>query len=119
MRGLSVMKRTLLALLATAIPALAIAADAPAPASEDSKNPAYMWELNDLYSTPEAWKAAHDKLVAEVATLAKLKGSLGKSAASMLSGLSAISHAREEADRLNVYASLKGDEDVRIAPNQE
>ena len=113
------MKRTLLALFVTAIPVMAMGADAPPRANEDAKNPAYMWDLSDLYSTPEAWKAAHDKLATKVSGLAKLKGSLGKSAGSMLAGLSAISDAREEADRLNVYASLKGDEDVRIAPNQE
>jgi oligoendopeptidase F len=113
------MKRMLLALCASLAPALAIAADAPAASSEDAKNPAYMWDLGDLYGSPENWTAAHDKLTAEVTALAKLKGTLGKSANSMLSGLSAISHAREEADRLNVYASLKGDEDVRVAPNQE
>jgi len=113
------MKRMLLALCASLVPALAIAADAPARSSEDAKNPAYMWDLSDLYGSPENWTAAHDKLAAEVTALAKLKGTLGKSANSMLSGLSAISHAREEGDRLNVYASLKGDEDVRVAPNQE
>jgi oligoendopeptidase F len=114
------MRRFLLALLsAAAIPAIALAADAPSSSSEDAKNPAYMWDLGDLYPSPEAWTAAHDKLAIEVAQLDKRKGSLRKSASAMLATLSEISHLRKETDRLNVYASLKGDEDVRIAANQE
>jgi oligoendopeptidase F len=106
-------------LVSVAIPAMALGDDTPAASTDDSKNPAYMWDLSDLYPSPEAWTAAHDKLGADVAGLDKLKGTLGKSPASMLAGLSAISHARKDTDRLNVYASLKGDEDVRIAANQE
>jgi oligoendopeptidase F len=114
------MRRFLLALLsAAAIPAFSLAADTPSPSSEDAKNPAYMWDLGDLYPSPEAWTAAHDKVALEVEQLDKLKGALGKSQQAMLAGLSKISHAKKETDRLNVYASLKGDEDVRIAPNQE
>jgi oligoendopeptidase F len=114
------MKRLFLALLsAAAIPVLALAADAPSSATDDAKNPAYMWDLGDLYPSPEAWSAAHDKVAREVAQLDKLKGTLGKSTQAMLAALSQISHARKESDRLNVYASLKGDEDVRIAANQE
>src|SRR5579864_4946505 len=85
----------------------------------DRKNPAYMWDLGDLYPSPQAWTAAHDKTMAEIDKLDGFKGTLGKSADQMLQALSAISAARKESDRLNVYASLKGDEDVRIAPNQE
>jgi oligoendopeptidase F len=113
------MRQLLLALAGAAISVSALAADSPAPSNDDSKNPAYMWDLGDLYPSPEAWTAAHDKLAAEVGGLGKLKGTLGKSPKSMLAALSSISHAREETDRLNVYASLRGDEDVRIAPNQE
>jgi oligoendopeptidase F len=114
------MKRPLIAalLMAAGLPALALAADTQVPES-DAKNPAYMWDLRDLYASPEAWTAAHDKVGGEIAKFDQLKGTLGKSAASMLSGLSAMSNARKETDRLSVYASLKGDEDVKIAVNQE
>ena len=47
------------------------------------------------------------------------KGTLGKSAADMLKALDAISHVRKDTNRLYVYASLKADEDVNIAANQE
>lgn len=98
------------ALMACALPTLA--ADSGAP-------PAGMWDLRDLYPTPAAWTAEHDKLKAETDALEHYKGTLGKSAKSMLAALSAISDVRKEAARLAVYASLKGDEDVSIAENQE
>ncbi len=78
-----------------------------------------MWDLSDLYRTPEAWTAEHDKLQEEAKGLEQYKGTLGKSAADMLKALSAYSHVRKESARLSVYAGLKGDENVKIAVNQE
>lgn len=78
-----------------------------------------MWDLSDLYASPEAWTAAHDKQAAAAAKLEQYKGTLGKSAKTMLEALSAISAVHKEVDRLSVYASLKGDEDVRVSANQE
>ena len=92
------------------------AADRP-PA--DADNPAYTWDLTELYPTPEAWTEARDKLLAKVDTLDKSAGTLGRSAGDTLAALSAISSAKKEAARLGVYASLKGDENVKIAVNQE
>ncbi|MBV9993552.1 MAG: oligoendopeptidase F family protein [Alphaproteobacteria bacterium] len=104
---------------AFALMTLSTAAFADTPPAGDAANPAYMWDLSDLYPSPQAWKAEHDKLKAEIDGLEKYKGTLGKSAAAMFEGLDAISKAHKEFDRLYVYASLKGDEDVRIAENQE
>jgi oligoendopeptidase F len=105
------------ALFACTIPA--VATD-PAPAPPASTAPdAGMWNLSDLYPSPQAWFAARDKQKAAAAQLEHYKGTLGKSAESMLTALSAISDVRKEAARLVAYASLKGDEDVRIAANQE
>src|SRR6478672_9434720 len=101
-----------LALLTFAMPGLG--ADSPAGAPEPG-----MWDLRDLYPTPQAWTAARDRVKAQAQTLDRYKGTLGKSAASMLAALSAISDVKKEALRLSVYASLKADEDVRIAENQE
>jgi len=89
------------------------------PAAADAGNPAYMWDLSDLYPSADAWTAAQTKSKAQVEGLDKYKGTLGKSAASMLTALGAISDASKEVTRLNVYASLKGDEDVRVAKDQE
>ena len=81
--------------------------------------PSTMWDLSDLYQSPEAWTQAHDKLKVTVDTLDRYKGTLGRSAQAMLTALSAISDAQKETQRLGAYAHLKGDEDVSIAANQE
>jgi oligoendopeptidase F len=107
------MKRIALVAALAFLPALA-----PAYAA-DPVPPAMMWDLGDLYASPDAWTAAHAKALAEANKLDSYKGTLGKSAADMLTALNAISAVHKEVDRLGVYASLKGDEDVTIAPNQE
>jgi oligoendopeptidase F len=99
-----------LALIAVLTPAFA------APAAEPTST---MWDLRDLYPTPEAWTAARDKLKADIGAFAGYKGTLGASDDSMLKALSAISDTRRQLDRLYVYADLKKDEDVRISENQE
>jgi oligoendopeptidase F len=104
--------------LMTTMSTTAIAAP-PAPDAGDAANPAYMWDLGDLYPSPEAWTAAYDRVKAQVDALDRYRGTLGKGAAPMLAALDAISNANKEVTRLYVYASLKGDEDVRIAANQE
>jgi oligoendopeptidase F len=109
------MKRSVLAasvLVLTAFVGSSLAADSGAPAEG-------MWNLRDLYATPEAWMAEHDKIKAEADKLESYKGTLGKSAKAMLAALSAMSDVRKEVARLGVYASLKGDEDVRVSENQE
>ncbi|MFI4939477.1 MAG: M3 family oligoendopeptidase [Burkholderiales bacterium] len=82
-------------------------------------DPAYMWDLSDLYATPAAWTREHDALSKRTDALARLKGTLGHSAGSMLKALDAISRVQKEAARLGVYANLKGDENVTIGDNQE
>src|SRR2546423_291921 len=52
-------------------------------------------------------------------TRERLKSTLGASAKDMLIALDEMSRVRKQANRLSVYATLKADEDVRIAANQE
>ena len=78
-----------------------------------------MWDLRDLYPSAEAWSASYAKTKAAAAVLDRYKGTLGGGAGAMLKALDALSAVEEESDRLGVYAGLKGDEDLRIAPNQE
>ncbi|HWA91718.1 MAG TPA: M3 family oligoendopeptidase [Rhizomicrobium sp.] len=104
---------------ALALMTISTNAFAAAPDRSDAANPAYMWDLSDLYPSAQAWTAAQAKAKTEIDALDKYKGTLGKSAASMLTALDAISMVAKEVTRLNVYASLKGDEDVRVAADQE
>lgn len=78
-----------------------------------------MWDLTDLYPTPEAWSETYERIRAEADGLDAYQGSLGESAGAMLTGLDAISRVQKELARLYVYSSLKADEDLGLAPNQE
>jgi oligoendopeptidase F len=107
------MKRHFLAAVAlSALIVPALGADSGAPV-------AGMWDLRDLYATPAAWQADHDKILAAANKLDSYKGTLGKSPQAMLAALSAFSDVRRQTARLGTYASLKGDEDVRVSENQE
>jgi oligoendopeptidase F len=94
------------------------AAGSPA-AAADQLAPAGMWDLSDLYPSPQAWADAYARAQAAAAALEGYRGTLGQSATAMLTALDAISAVRREAMRLMVYAHLKSDEDLRIAVNQE
>jgi len=91
----------------------------PAPAAATPVDPAYMWDLTDLYPSSEAWTAERDRVKASTEGFDQYKGTLGKSAKDMLAALSAFSDAQRAGARLAAYAGLKADEDVRIAANQE
>jgi oligoendopeptidase F len=78
-----------------------------------------MWDLSDLYATPPAWAEAFRRARAAAAALEGYKGTLASSATAMLTALDAISAVRRESARLSVYASLKADEDLRVAADQE
>lgn len=86
---------------------------APAPA------PATMWDLTDLYPTPERWTAEFERNQAQVDGLIAFKGTLGQGSGQLLRALETMSAARQELYRLYVYAGLKADEDRRVAVNQE
>ncbi len=108
-----------------AIGALALAAAYTVHAAETAApqartvDPRYVWDLADLYKTPEAWRAEYDRMKAEVAKLDRFKGTLGKSARAMFEALDAISRVNKEVARLYIYSSLKADEDTGAAANQE
>jgi oligoendopeptidase F len=77
------------------------------------------WDLTDLYPSDSAWEAERVRLQAAIPGLVRYKGTLGQSAASLRAALQAASDLYLKVSRLYVYASLKGDEDLRVAPNQE
>jgi oligoendopeptidase F len=77
------------------------------------------WDLRDLYASDEAWTASYEHTASGVQALGRYAGTLAASAESMLTALTAISDLRREAARLSAYASLRADEDVRVASNLE
>jgi len=78
-----------------------------------------MWDLSDLYRTPEAWTASYEKTKAATEKLESYRGTLGGSADTLFAALDAISSVNREAARLGVYAESKGDEDLRKPAEQE
>jgi oligoendopeptidase F len=112
---------SLLVSLSALAPAAAHAADAPASEGAATGQAATrdMWDLRDLFPTPEAWANAYMRADSQAQGLERFRGTLGRSADALLTALAAISDVNRQSDRLGVYASLKGDEDLRIAPNQE
>ena len=77
------------------------------------------WDLSEIYPTDAAWDAARRQALAALPGLAKYKGHLGDSAATLAEALTAQSDLARTISRVFTYASLKGDEDVRVAINQE
>jgi oligoendopeptidase F len=94
-------------------PAAAAVAGPAAPAAQP------VWDLSDLYSSNVAWTEAFQHTQSAANALGTYKGTLGRDAHALYMALDAISAVNREAARLGVYASLKGDEDVRIGANQQ
>ena len=111
-----------LALLILLVMPVASQAESTPPATQHAaseNSAAWMWDLADLYATPEAWSASYARTRAAAEKLASYKGTLGTSASSMFTALDAISALQKESSRLGVYGYLKADEDTRVASNQE
>jgi oligoendopeptidase F len=92
------------------------AADATNPAAP---NPAYVWDLSELYPSDLAWETERAAIASTLPHLAAFKSMLGRDAASLARALKAISDVNRRLGRLETYASLKHDEDTRIGANQQ
>ena len=87
----------------------------PAPAA-----PAQIeWNLAEIYDSLDAWRADKARLEQAVEGLARFKGRLGESAATLSEALDAISATEKDLVRLYVFAFLKADEDRRVSEAQE
>lgn len=78
-----------------------------------------MWDLSDLYATEQAWAQEYALIKDQALLLDAYRGTLGGGPAPMLNALDAISRVNKEASRLSTYASLRADEDLTNAKNQE
>jgi oligoendopeptidase F len=104
------------ALAAAAIATLAAAMPAWA---QTVKAEAATWDLTEIYPDDAAWDAARRRALDELKGLAPFKGHLGDSADTLAKALSLQSDLYRLIARVYTYSSLKADEDVRIATNQE
>jgi len=77
------------------------------------------WDLTELYPDDAAWEAERAAVAARLPEIAAFKGKLGQGAGTLRQVLQLQSDLGLKVARLYVYASLKADEDLRNAPNQE
>lgn len=78
----------------------------------------YKWNLADLYPTDAAWRAAKDKVAADIPKLQQYRGKLGTGAATLADALEQAYAINKELSRTYVYASMLADLDTRDAAHQ-
>ncbi|MDH3266088.1 MAG: oligoendopeptidase F family protein, partial [Gammaproteobacteria bacterium] len=88
-------------------------------AEETAVDPRYTWDLTELYPSVDAWNQAREEVLAEFDKLQEHRGTLGDSADSLYRAYRHVSDTLRKAGRVFVYASLNGDEDLRVTQTQE
>ncbi|HEV8394342.1 MAG TPA: oligoendopeptidase F [Vicinamibacterales bacterium] len=78
----------------------------------------FRWDLGDIYRNEAAWRAAKDKLAADIPALGSFRSKLTGSPAALADALDRIYGASQELGRLYSYASLVADQNTRISANQ-
>jgi oligoendopeptidase F len=107
-------------LVSTAVAAVVSAvAPAEALAQAAAASAGAAWDLSELYPSDAAWEAERQAILKAIPALKAQQGTLGRSAADLKAALQAQSDIVRRASRLYTYASLKADENLKIAPNQE
>jgi oligoendopeptidase F len=113
------MKRNRLPLILAAL--LAVALLSPLARAEERANvPENLkWNTADLYASEDAWYQAKDAVATRVPKMADFQGKLGESATAFYDAISAMEALDQDLTRLQVYASMRGDEDTRLAKPRE
>src|SRR5438270_8851664 len=75
----------------------------------------HKWDLTPIYPSDDVWRAAKDKLSAEMPNLRQFQGKLASSAATLADALDLQSDLDKELTRLFVYASMNSDQDTRVS----
>ena len=81
--------------------------------------PAYTWDLTELFPTKEAWDAAREQVLQDLQRIDERRGTLGESADSLYETLDLVSGTTKDALRVYAYSSLASDEDLRVTETQE
>ena len=77
----------------------------------------YTWNLADIYPSIEAWRAAKNRLQAELPGLRRFEGTLA-SASVLADALDMLFGLDKELSRVYVYSSMLADQDTRDATHQ-
>jgi oligoendopeptidase F len=78
----------------------------------------YKWNLSEIYPTNDAWKAAVEKLSADLDKLPSYKGKLGESSETLYNALRTFFDILKVFYSTSTYASNLSNEDLNIADNQ-
>jgi oligoendopeptidase F len=78
----------------------------------------YKWDLTEIYPSDGAWRAAKDKLAAELPQLRQYQGKLASSAGTLADALDKQAAFDKEVSRLYVYASMLADQDTRDSEHE-
>jgi oligoendopeptidase F len=100
------------------LPCFAAMAQNPTSTTPSRTDPRFVWDLTRLYANDAAWDAERTAVLAEIPSLATLKGSLN-TAAGMRAAMDRMSALSQRQQRLWVYASTQQSTDNRDARNQE
>ena len=79
----------------------------------------YKWRTTDLYPSEQAWTQARDDISARIEKIGAFQGRLGESADVFYTALSSTVDLNRDLARLSAYASLRADEDTRVAHTRE
>lgn len=96
-----------------------LAATLPAWTQQAGASQGALWDLTEIYPDEAAWEAARRGVLEAAREIARYKGRLGESAGVLAEALTRQSDVTRTALRVYAYASLKADEDVRVAAWQE
>jgi oligoendopeptidase F len=77
------------------------------------------WNTADLYASEGAWYQAKDAVAARVPKMKDFQGGLGASADGFYTALSTMIAIDQDLTKLQVYSSMRGDEDTRLAKPRE
>src|SRR2546426_4627105 len=78
----------------------------------------HKWNLSDIYPSVAAWRAAKEKVAAQIPTLRSFQGKLASSAQTLADALEYSSRLDKELSRLYVYASMLADQDTRVSAHE-
>ena len=108
------MKRTLIAVVVACGSAAALAQERDRAGIPEQ----YRWNLAEIYQSDAAWRAAKDKLAAELPSLKQFDGKLVSSAATLADALDRQSALDKDLSRLYAYAGMLADQDTRDSQHQ-
>ena len=105
--------------IAITLPILSFSQPANSAANEAEVDPTTVWDLTELYPDDGSWNTAREGVLDQLEDLKNRKGTLGNGSRSFYETLQSVSDLQRTSGRIYAYASLRADEDLRIAANQE